>query len=89
MKGYFKFWFNDFKETFKEGGLLERIVMIAYIIWAPILFIMSQYEMISCIINGPIWMAILLAYFNIFLWITFSALIITTIWLYNDIKDII
>ena len=87
MKGYFKFWINDLKETFKEGGLFERIIMIAYLIWTPMLFIMTQYEMISCIINGPVWAAILLAYFNIFLWVMFSAFIITTIWLYNELKE--
>lgn len=89
MKGYLKFWFNDFKETFKEGGLFERIMMIAYLIWAPVMFIISNYEMVDSIINGPTWAAILLVYFNIFLWIALFALIAITIWVYNDLKDII
>lgn len=89
MKGYFKFWIDDFKESFKEGGIFERIMMIAYLVWVPVMFIMSNYEMVDSIINGPVWMAILLAYFNILLWITFSAFIAITIWLYNELKDII
>ena len=84
MKGYFKFWIDNFKESFKEGGIFERIMMIAYLVWAPVMFIMSNYEMVDSIINGPTWMAIILAYFNIFLWIALSAFIAMTIWLYND-----
>ena len=89
MKGYFKFWFNDFKEALREGSLFERIMMIVSLIWAPIVFIMIQYAMVNGIINGPVWATILLTYLNIIVWIALSAFIGMTIWVYNDLKDII
>ena len=87
MKGYFKFLFNDFKSTFKECTFLEKFLLIGYSILIPFLVVLTSVEMVDAIINGPIWSAIFLSFFNIVLWIGISTLIAITIWAYIEFGD--
>ena len=89
MKGYFKFLFNDFKETFKECTFIEKFLLIGYMVLIPFLAVLLSIDVVDTILNGPIWAAIFLSFFNTIFWMMITAFITMTIWVYNDLKDII
>ena len=87
MKGYLKFLFNDFKKALKECTFIEKFLLIGYVILIPFLAILISIEVVDAIINGPIWVAIFLSFFNVILWLMIAAFIGVTIWAYIEFGD--